>query len=97
MNSRQQNIDPESLRSTQSIQLRQFQSEVSPSTAIKSSVEEQVLITGVEASQRWPKSRMARLAKLRSRIEAGTYAVKSEELAACMVKNDTHFSSVEAH
>ena len=91
MNGIQQNNDSQMLHLPESLQLSQFSGEIS-ATLIESSVE-----LGVQAAQRWPQSRRARLATLRTQVEAGTYQIDSQELARCMLSNETRFFSVQAH
>ncbi len=96
MNGIQQNNGSQLLGMQESIQLSQFSGEV-PTTNIESSAEQSAVKLGIQASQRWPRSRMTRLATLRTQVEAGTYQIESQELAECMMVNETHFFSVQAH
>jgi anti-sigma28 factor (negative regulator of flagellin synthesis) len=67
-----------------------------PVTDSQEQIELQAAIKkGVEASQRWPQSRSARVERLRAMVEAGTYQVNSTALAESILKNDTRF--FEAH
>lgn len=54
---------------------------------------------GMRTSQRWPKSRLARIKKLQVQIAAGAYQVRPVALAESMLSNETHFveSAVERH
>ena len=92
MNGIQQNNGSQLLGMQESIQLSQFSGEV-PTTNIESSAEQSAVKLGIQAAQHWPRIRMTRLAVLRTRVQAGTYQLKSQELAKCLLVNETHFFS----
>ena len=96
MNGIQQDNDSQVLHRQESIRLSQFRGEV-PATSVGSPAEQSTVKLGIQASQRWPRSRMTRLATLRTQVEAGTYQIESQELAQCMLVKETHFFSVQAH
>lgn len=94
MNASQLDNDTQLLHLKRSIQMNQSKSEELPST---NSVEQAEITLGLEASQRWPQGRLARLANLRAQVEAGTYKVESNVLATRIIDNETHFFRVQAH
>lgn len=96
MNGIQQNNDSELLRVQESLQLSRFKGEA-PTALVESSAELSAVKLGIRASQHWPQSRRTRLAVLRTQVEAGTYQIESQELAECMLINETHFFSIQAH
>ena len=96
MNGIQQNNDLQMLHMQESLQLSQFGGEVPP-TLYESSAELPALEPGIQAAQRWPQSRRTRLAALRTQVEAGTYQLESQELAQCVLINETHFFSIQSH
>ena len=96
MNGIQQNNDSQTLHMPESLQLSQLSGEV-PVTFVESSAELAKVELGIQAAQRWSQSRKARLAELRTQVEAGTYQIDSQELARCMLSNETSFFSVHAH
>jgi len=92
MNGIQQDNDSQLLHRQESLQLSQFSGEV-PATSVGSPAEQSAVKLGIQAAQHWPGIRMTRLAVLRTRVQAGTYQLKSQELAKCLLVNETHFFS----
>ena len=96
MNGIQQNNDSQMLHMQESLQFSQFNGEV-PTTLIESSAELPAVKLGIQAAQQWPQSRRTRLAALRTQVEAGIYQIDSQELAQCILINETRFFSVQTH
>lgn len=55
------------------------------------SIEQAGIELGLRASQHWPKSRNARIKRLRAQIEAGTYEIDGIALAREILSNETQF------
>ena len=81
----------------QAIQLHSAEREAALTTFWTNVAEQETVKLGVQASYRWPQSRNERVTRLRARIEAGTYHIESQALATCMLNNENHFLSVNAH
>jgi anti-sigma28 factor (negative regulator of flagellin synthesis) len=90
-------VDSDQLHLLQSIQPGQVdrRSSVNHSIEKLSAVDQLMVKRGVEASHRWPKSRLERVARLRELAMSGTYQANSRSLAESMLLNETHFSNVE--
>lgn len=86
--------DLQSARARQAVQLH-LKEEVSEADSQERAELQATIKKGVEASQRWSQSRKARVERLRTMVEAGTYQVDSTALAESIVKNDSRF--FEAH
>lgn len=96
MNGIQQDNDSQMLHMQEAMQLSQYSGEVA-ATIVKSPAEQEAVKLGIQAAQHWPQIRITRLTVLRTQVQAGTYQVESQELAKCMMVNETHFFSVQAH
>jgi anti-sigma28 factor (negative regulator of flagellin synthesis) len=55
----------------------------------------QAIKHGTHAARHWSRSRSARIEKLRTQVEAGTYQINSTTLAESILKNEDHF--LQAH
>ena len=62
-----------------------------------SSVEQSVVLLGIEASQYWPQNRTIHLAKLCAQIEAGVYSIDNNSLATRIISNETNFFKSQAN
>jgi anti-sigma28 factor (negative regulator of flagellin synthesis) len=92
MSAKQLDSDAQLLHMEHSVQFNQLNSRELP---FPNPVEQAAVKLGIEASQRWPQGRLARLANLRAQVEAGTYKVESNVLATRIMSNETHFFRVQ--
>jgi len=81
----------------QAIQFHSVEREAAFTSFWSNVAEQETVKLGVQASYRWPQSRNERVARLRARMEVGKYQVESQALARCMLDNENHFLSVNAH